>query len=244
MKESFRGGTVIAIVSVALASHALAPSTRAGLTQFLTENATYRYVNATAATSVSSVPDEWFAVNFDDSNWFTGGAPFANQSGTISDLSNASGPQTPDTAAVPYVTYWAANYDPYLRATFVLPEKANLTLWLAVDNGVNSIYLNGVLATAPVNMEGPAYRWEHVFDIPASYTFAGVNTLALQLEDHGGWTGFALIITADDDKQNPIFTSNPPPPPAVPEPASILLAAAGLVGLLGVSKRNVARATS
>jgi hypothetical protein len=43
-----------------------------------------------------------------------------------------------------------------------LAVPTNLTLWLAVDNGVEGFYINGVLGTASVNAEGTANRWEHV----------------------------------------------------------------------------------
>jgi len=190
------------------------PDANAGLVIFLPENATYRYVNATAATTVSSVPANWYEPAFDDSTWFSGAGSFGH---SIFDLPNARGPQTPDVPGFSVRTPWHVNHDPYLRTSFSLPHPMDLTLWLAVDNGIEGAYLNGVQATAAVNAEGNAYRWEHVFDIPAAYTFAGMNTLALQLEDHGVVTGFALVITENDLAANPVFSNNPPPA-AVPEP--------------------------
>jgi hypothetical protein len=173
-----------------------------GLPIMLNQNATYRYINATAATSVGAPPANWFQPGFDDSSWFTGAAPFAN-SASISDLPNATGPNTPDVPLIPHATTWDEHFDPYLRTTFTLSAPKDLTLWLAVDNGAESIYLNGYLSSVPINLEGAAFRWEHVIDIPSFFTQAGTNTLALQLEDHGSLTGFALVITDNDPDDNP-----------------------------------------
>jgi hypothetical protein len=204
-----------------------------GLHIYLAEDAQYRYVNATQATTINSVPADWFLPGFNDSSWFLGRARFGNSFGP--DLPNAMGPQTPDSPPAPTNTTWDPFFRPYLRTTFDLPAPANLTLWLAVDNGVEGFYLNGVLGTASVNAEGTANRWEHVFDIPAAYTRAGTNHLAVQLEDHGGGTGYALVITADDTAVNPPFTTNPPT--AVPEPASLALLALGAGGLAACTRR-------
>jgi hypothetical protein len=165
-----------------------------GLFICLPENALYRYVNATPATTIASIPPNWFAVDFDDSEWFQGFGAFGTSFG--SNLPNASGPETPNAPGFPGGTAWSVNFAPFLRTYFDLSAPTPLTIWLAVDNGINSLYINGVLATAVINAEGAAFRWEHVIDVPASLTTAGENQVALQLEDHGFATAFAMAITA------------------------------------------------
>jgi hypothetical protein len=205
------------------------------------QTASYQYVNATAATSVGPVAADWYTLGFDDSSWFTGNGVFSSgpTSGTIFDTGNASSPYSPGpTDPIPTTyTQWGVNYDPYLRTSFTLTAQTALTIWIAVDNGINSLYLNGVQATAPVNAEGNAFRWESVFDIPAEYTNVGLNVIALQLEDHGGATGFDMMVTYDDTNPNQTFTTNAP----VPEPATMTLVALGL-GAFGYRRRSNRRA--
>ena len=121
----------------------------------------------------------------------------------------------------------------------------SLTVWIAVDNGVGllgnslaGLYVNGVQTTQSVNAEGNAFRWETVFNIPAQYTFAGSNLIALQLEDHGGLTGFDMMVTAQSgDPSIPPFTTNP-----IPEASSWVTLMAGLGVLAIVGRRRSVRA--
>jgi hypothetical protein len=226
---------VLHIVILALAG--MVSTGARALPIYVDQTAVFRYVNATAATSVGAVAANWYAPGFDDSAWFSGPAPFSSgpTSGTIGNTANAGAPFAPDPVQpIPSTfTPWSVHFDPYLRTTFTLAAPTALTVWIAVDNGINSMYINGVLATAAVNAEGAAFRWEHVFDIPVTHTFAGVNTFALQLEDHGVATGFVMMITGDAAGTQLPFTTNPPPPPqdGVPAPAALLLLGAGLLGL-------------
>lgn len=115
-----------------------------------------------------------------------------------------------------------------------MTEQTDITVWLAVDNGINSMYLNGVQSTGTTNAEGAAHRWEHVFDIAAEYTVVGTNVLALQLEDHGGATAFSLVVSGDDAAENPVFTTNTP----IPAPGIVWIMGMALIGLGALRHRS------
>jgi len=225
-------------------------------TVYLTQDATYRFINTTAAT-VAPIPPDWHEPDFDDSAWSESQGPFSNSGASTFgvDLGNVNDPFGGDDApSLPtnnsdYIQ-WDANFDPLVRTEFTLPAPTALTIWIAVDNGIGTypavagttgLYLNGVESTGSINAEGLAFRWEHVFDVPAEYTYAGRNVIAIQLEDHGSLTSFAMVVTSDDPESQDDFTANPPPPTSVPTfgfHGLALLAALAVAGGLSARHRS------
>lgn len=138
----------------------------------------YKYIDATTATTFGGSTSGWETLAYNDSGWFTGNAVFGN-SGAIE--SN------------PVQTQWDANFDPKLRKIVNLSSTfSQVTVRIAVDNGFD-LYVNGTLAGS-ANAEGYTNYWEYEFDISPSLLTAGNNIIAVQLEDHGGATAFDMEI--------------------------------------------------
>jgi len=118
------------------------------------------------------------------SGFVTGAAPFGNTSGG-------------DFGAN---TFWGADggdgVDVYLRRTLDLTgyDLSTIAWDLGVDNGF-SLYANGVLVGSG-NAEGFAARWEYTGGFGGSLV-AGINYLAVELEDHGGATAFDMQIRGE-----------------------------------------------
>lgn len=133
--------------------------------------------------------------------WSTGSAAFGN--GSI----------------LPYHTYWREGTDLALQKTFAIPTSpinGDLILNVAADNGF-IIFVNG-FQIAKETAEGYTSIWEYTLAIDNSPFIApGLNLIQVLAEDHGGKTYFDMQLTGDI--------------PPVPEPGTILLLGAGLVGL-------------
>lgn len=170
-----RKNVICPLALVCITSGAL----HAEIVTHIAPGATYRYVDATAATLASTAGIStagWTLPGYDDSQWFTGAAPFGNTAGG-------------DFGAN---TQWDVDYDPLLRTSITLLSPAQQTVYLGVDNGF-VMYVNGV-QVASANAGGFTSRWEYIFTIPADRFVAGTNTIAIALDDYGGLTAFDMMI--------------------------------------------------
>lgn len=96
---------------------------------------------------------------------------------------------------------------------------ANVHIDLGVDNGIfvwlNGNYLFGAMAPGGANLN------EYDINIPG--TLVGTNFLQILREDHGGGTGYDILVSADR---------------AVPEPRALFLFGAALAGLGLIRRRR------
>ncbi len=139
---------------------------------------------------------------------------------------------TPGTAPFGNVgqpTSWSANTDLALTKTInVNGTVSNATLYAGVDNGF-IFFINGA-EVARQNEEGGWGYWEYSIPVAGTFLHPGNNTVQVILEDHGGLTGFDMMLTAD------VLP--------VPEPATLLLLGTGLFGLAEYGKRKFQKLSS
>ena len=180
----------------ALATLALAGSASADVILAPGSNWEYTFVDPTGSST-------W---NTTTGGWAVGPAPFGNE--FAGDFGYSSG------------TFWGADAwgnmddDLWVRTTLDLTgyDLSTVAWDLGVDNGF-SLFLNGILIQS-TNAEGYTWRWEYSGTFGTA-ALAGVNVLALALEDHGGLTAFDMQVTGTP----------------VPEPSMLGLLGLGLMAL-------------
>lgn len=114
---------------------------------------------------------------------------------------------------------WAVGTEVAVIYEFDTLGATNVHASFGVDNGM-FIWLDGNYIDGNRG-PGGASLGEYQYNL--GNLSAGTHFLQLLLEDHGSTNGYAVLITADS------FT--PGPPPSLPEPASLTLVGAGLLGL-------------
>lgn len=132
-----------------------------------------------------SVGSDWMTSGYDHSSWSLGETPFGNEVG----VSVYMGWSTPG-------TYWPSYATVYVYKEFSLPGQVDLIAKITADNAY-TMFINGV-DVAHNSGEGYAYYWEDTVSIPKSMTIAGLNSIAFQLDDWGGGTGWDLAIVAPE----------------------------------------------
>jgi hypothetical protein len=156
----------------------------------------YQYMNSFPGAN-------WFSNSFDHSSWAVGETVFGNTSGI----------QT-----VPTRTSWPVNTHMYIFKTFTLGQPIDMIAKTAVDNGY-TLYINDNLVNSQ-NAEGFTFHWEYTDNVGKALFQSGLNWLAVDLEDHGGSTGWDFALLGDDKGLLP-----------VPLPSALLLLSSGLCGL-------------
>ena len=121
---------------------------------------------------------------------------------------------------------WTVEEEVAVIDQFDTLEATNVVASFGVDNGIfvwlDGDYIGGARRSGGVSLG------EHIFDV--GDLDAGTHFLQILLEDHGSTNGYAVEITAD--------TFTPGPPPEIPIPAAIWLFGSGLIGLIGLARRQ------
>lgn len=121
---------------------------------------------------------------------------------------------------------WAVGTEVAVIYEFDTLGATNVHASFGVDNGIfiwlDGQYIDGNRAPGGVSLGEYQYN---LGDLAA-----GTHFLQLLLEDHGSTNGYAVQITAD--------TYIPGPPPSVPEPMTLAVLGAGLIGLRLVRRRK------
>ena len=112
---------------------------------------------------------------------------------------------------------WAVNTETAIVYDFTLDSRSDIHIDLGVDNGL-LVWLNGAYLFGAQSPGGSALS---EYDIDISGLSAGTHSLQILREDHGGLTGFDILVDAV----------------AVPEPSVLSLLGASLLSL-GLLRRR------
>ena len=121
------------------------------------------------------------------------------------------------------------HYNTLLRTTFDLTgydlTTVAITVHMAADNYVADVYLNG----SSLGQSFAGFFSFSNFTITSGFN-GGINTLDFYAVDQGPPAGFNVYYSSTG--------SLAPPTTTTPEPASMVLIATGLVGVVGVARRR------
>lgn len=113
-------------------------------------------------------------------------------------------------------TTWTVNTETAIVYDLNLATASNLHIDLGVDNGI-IVWLDGIFVFGATRAGGASLN---EYDIDLANIVSGTHSLQILRADHGGSTGYAILVDATDA---PIVS--------VPEPGALWLIMIGLIGI-------------